>query len=134
MDNPRFTYEVEILQRIQQLNIKIIDETTDTVYATIENVKGNNSLFIGFGATQYFSFEGGWCGHSLNLTARVNSSSMTFDSIMDCEHYVWNTTSSLIFMSLLKTQTRRKSKFNFYCQILKSLILKSMFSIFNLTI
>ena len=139
-----FTYEVEILPTDSTIEytLEIIDETTDTVYATLENVKGDNSLFIGFGPAQFFSLTG-WVElpHSLNLTARVKSStSMTFDSVMDCEHYVWNPSLftydvyAAEFTQDANATTNQSLIFTDQMPDIKVIdFLKSMFSIFNLT-
>ena len=65
---------------------------------------------------------------------------MTFDSIMDCEHYVWNTTSSSYdiyaaeFTQDANATTNQNLIFTDQMPDIKVIdFLKSMFSIFNLT-
>ena len=143
-----FTFDVEILPTDSSIeyNIEIIDINTDIVYATLESVSGNQNLFIGFGDQSIFNITG-WVGlpNSLSLSARVKSQTvMTFDSVMDCQHYVWNPASggglgaydiyTAEFTQDANATTSQNLIFTDQMPDIKVIdFLKAMFSMFNLT-
>lgn len=146
-----FTYEVEIIptSSTTQYTLEIIDLNTDTVYKTLEDVTGTQSLFIGFGDPQFFSFNN-WVplpSAGLNLTARVKSdTALVFDSEMTCEHYIWDPTLNsnmgnyinppyrATFTQDANTSTSQVLRIQEQVPDLKVLdLLRSMFKMFNLT-
>ena len=87
-----FTFQAQIIPTSStiQYAIDIINENDGVVHATLEGVTGTQSLSVGFGFSTVNPIAQ---GQGFSLIAKVRSAStLTFDSVLTCEHFVFNST------------------------------------------
>jgi len=86
-----FNFEAQIIptDNTVEYAIDIINENDGVVHATLEGVTGTQSLSVGFG---FSSINPIAQGQGFTLIAKVRSAStLTFDSVLTCQHFVFNT-------------------------------------------
>ena len=89
-----FTFQIQIFptDNTQNYSIDIINELDGVVYGALENVQGIQQILVGFGQG-YTTVNPINTNENFSIVARIRSdSTLTFDSIIDLQHFVFDTT------------------------------------------